>query len=217
MYWHLVDMAWVLLDLDMYPACARQLAWILVVLVFAYVVQYSECVSVVICAPCAATRPRSSAAADSCCLPLCAMSTQGGAGETAPYAEFNVHIHECVDLASEVVGSVVDGVEYRAKQKRGDGRNSKRKRARNRPRVFKVSALSQASADPEGKMLELVTMSRCAALSRTAVLSPCFLLMTLHRLFALSWQDRRAVGPTFVRGGRRRARWKVWSTRVSMT
>ena len=28
MYWHLVDVAWVLLDLDMYPACARQLAWI---------------------------------------------------------------------------------------------------------------------------------------------------------------------------------------------
>ena len=145
------------------------------------------------------------------------MSTQGGAGETAPYAEFNVHIHECVDLASEVVGSVVDGVEFRAKQKRGDGRSSKRKRARNRPRVFKVSAVSQASADPQGKMLELVTMSRCAAFSRTAVPSPCLLFVTLHRLFALSWQDRRAAGPTLGRGARRRARWNVWSTRVSMT
>ena len=72
------------------------------------------------------------------------MSTAGGAGETAPYADFNVHIDECVSLASEVVGSVVDGVDYRAKQKRGGGRNSKRKRARNRPTVFKVSALSQA-------------------------------------------------------------------------
>ena len=46
------------------------------------------------------------------------MSTAGGAGETAPYADFNVHIDECVSLASEVVGSVVDGVDYRAKQKR---------------------------------------------------------------------------------------------------
>ena len=188
--------------------------------VFAYVVQYSECVSVVIYAPCVATRLRSSAAADFCRLPISAahMSTAGGAAETAPYADYNVHIHDCVSLASECVGSVMDGVEYRAKQKRGGGHNSKRKRARNRPSVFKISALRQTSDDPEDKKWEeMVTMSRYAALSHTAVLAPCFMLLILHRLFAPPWQDRRTVGPTLGRGGRRRARRKVWSTRVSMT
>ena len=38
------------------------------------------------------------------------MSTAGGAGEKAPYADYNVHIHDCVSLASECVGSVMDGV-----------------------------------------------------------------------------------------------------------
>ena len=69
------------------------------------------------------------------------MDMPGGASSTAPYAEYNAHIDACVSSAGSAVGSVNDAIQFKAKQTRGNGLHSKRKRARNRASSFKVTAL----------------------------------------------------------------------------